>query len=247
MLLLVLTGLPGWPTTAAAERMSKEFWSEVQAEIPGTPITVLLYQDQGPRGNRKIKGYFRSATEDSLTLKLEHGPLRTFQKAAIRQVLVGSKRLWSRVQAVKPGTRTKVVLYKDQAPTSELRRIKGRFLSATKDSLTLTLKDGQRRTFHKWAVRKVLTRRPIWKRWPGWVAITIPLALSEAHGRAEGVSALNRLRGHAILGLLIAVVAFRASRMGEIYNVPRKHRMQPPADKPSGAKSKAPGKQGDSQ
>ncbi len=69
---------------------------------------------------------------------------------------------WSRVQAVALGTPAAVVLYKN--PT---RRIKGYFYSATDDSVTLTLKDGQRRTFQKLAVRKVFTRRPIWKRYQG--------------------------------------------------------------------------------
>ena len=139
------------------------------------------------------------------------------------------------------------MLYQDQAPSWKLQRIKGRFHSATKDSLTLTLKDGQTHTLQRQAVRKVLTRRPIWKRWPGWVAIPIPLAMSEAHGRGEGVSASKRLGSHAILGLLIAVVAFRASRMGGIYHVLPKHRVRLQKDKPYDSQDKASGKQGDSQ
>ena len=33
-------------------------WFRVQAVTPGTPTTVVLYQDQAPRGRRKIKGHF---------------------------------------------------------------------------------------------------------------------------------------------------------------------------------------------
>ena len=77
---------------------------------------------------------------------------------------------WSRVQAVPHNTKTEVRLYQDAAPR-ENRRIRGRFDSATADSITLRLKDGQKRTFQKSAVRKVLTYRPFVKRWQGWIAL----------------------------------------------------------------------------
>ncbi len=231
--------MASWPPTAASK--IKLDWPRVQAVKPGTPITVVLHKDRGPRGDRKVRGRFQSATDDSLTLKMEYGTARTLPKSAVRKVLVHrpkSNRVWSRVQAVEPGTRTKVILYKDQAPTWELRRIKGCFHSATEDSLTLTLDDGQTRTLQKSAVRKVLTRRPILKRWPGWVALGITLLMP----LPEDVS-----WEAVFLVLPISAAFFYYSRMGEIYNVPRKHRTQPPADQPSGAKSKAPGKQGASQ
>ena len=60
---------------------------------------------------------------------------------------------WSRVQAVPRNTKTEVRLYQDAAP---VRRFKGRFESATADSITLVFKDGQTRTFPKSAVHKVL-------------------------------------------------------------------------------------------
>ena len=172
MLLLVLAG---WTPAAAARKIELD-WPRVQAVKPGTPITVVLHKDQGLRGDRKLRGRFQSATDDSLTLKMEYGPTRTLPRSAVHRVLSDGLKLgWPRVQAVKPGTRTKVVLYKDQAPTWELQRIKGRFLSATDDSLTLKMEHGTTRTLLKSAVRKVLTRRPILKRWPGWVALGITL------------------------------------------------------------------------
>ena len=141
---------------------------------------------------------------------------------------------WSKVEAIKPGTLTTVLLYKDQALRGN-RKIKGRFLSATEDSLTLTLKDGQKRTFSKWAVRKVLTRRPIGKRYQAWITL--------------GVSAFfasGKLILQPLLTLPATAIAFAvAPRMGGIYHVPPKHRMQPPADKPSGSQDKAPEQQQD--
>ena len=79
---------------------------------------------------------------------------------------------WSRVQAVPPQTKTEVQLYKDKASKGS-RKVKGHLHSATTDSITLRLKDGQTRTLEKSAVRKVLTRRPFSKRWPGWGALGV--------------------------------------------------------------------------
>ena len=231
VLLLILTG---WPATAASK--IEIDWPKVQAIKPGTPIKVVLHKDRGFRGNRKLRGRFQSATDDSLTLKMEYGPTRTLPRSAVRKVAVHhkSKRDWSRVQAVALGTPAAVVLYKN--PT---RRIKGYFYSATDDSVTLTLKDGQQHTFSKWAVRKVLVHRHLGKRYQGWItaaastAWVAPLLGGPAWGIALSV------------GLFIAMptaLAFAvAPRMGGIYKVPPKHRMQPPADKPSVSKSKAPG------
>ena len=131
--LVLLLVLAGW--TPAAAGNSELDWPRVQAVKPGTPIKVVLRKDQGPRGDRKLRGRFQSATDDSLTLKMEYGPTRTFPKSAVRKVVVHyrppkSKRDWSRVQAVTLGTLAAVVLYKN--PTL---RIKGYFYSATDVSL----------------------------------------------------------------------------------------------------------------
>ncbi len=245
VLLLVLASQPGWqtgwPPTAAAAGNSELDWPKVQAINPGTPIKVVLHKDRGPRGDRKLRGRFQSATDDSLTLKMEYGPMRTLPRSSVRKVAVHyrppkSKRDWSRVQAVAPGTPAAVVLYRDP------RRIKGYFYSATDDSLTLTLKDGQRHTFSKWAVRMVLVHRPFGKRYPGWIALGGSSAiLLPTLARSNEVPGLTPL----LIGVSTALGFLVVSKMGVIYHVPPKHRTQPPADKPSGAESKAPGKQED--
>ena len=241
--LVLLLVVAGWPATAASN--SELDWPRVQNIKPGTPIMVVLHKDRGPRGDRKVRGRFQSATDDSLTLKMEYGPTRTLPRSAVRKVLVPkSKRDWSRVQAVAPGTPAAVFLYKDQAPSWELRRIKGRFHSTTDDSLTLTLKDGQRRTFQKSAVRKVLVHRPIGKRYQGWIAAAV--------GVISWVSLMSwigdptRQAVAIFAGVLIGAptsIGFLTAKMGVIYNVPPQHRTQPPADQPSGAEGKVPGKQ----
>ncbi len=130
---------------------------------------------------------------------------------------------WSRVQAVAPRTKTEAQLYKNEAPPGN-RKIKGRFLAAPADSLTLALKNGRTRTLQKTAVRKVLIRRPFAKRWPGWVALAIPLTLLELHFNKERPSASERLKWHAVFTLPAAAAFFYGSRMKGIYEVPPKHR-----------------------
>ena len=76
-----VAGLPGY----AAKHMPD--WSKVQAVPPGKPTTVLLYKDEAPRGSRKIKGLFDSATVETITLMLEDGQTRTLQKQSVRKVL----------------------------------------------------------------------------------------------------------------------------------------------------------------
>ena len=248
--LVLLLVLVGWPPTAAEAQMTKSDWSKVQTVKPGTPITALLYQDQALRGSRKIKGRFQSATDDSLTLKMEYGPTRTLPKSVVRGVLVhlsrGIKLNWPGVQAVTPGTPTTVLLYKDQAPRGS-RKIQGRFHSATNNSVTLTLKDGQRHTFPKAVVHKVLVHRPLGKRYAVWIT---PLVSTVIAGPGIIQADDYTVLGKALLaGILIGIptgLAFLATpkKIG-IYNVPPQHRTQPPADKLSGAEGKAPGKQKD--
>ena len=147
---------------------------------------------------------------------------------------------WSRVQAVPPKTKTDVQLYKDDAPQGS-RKVKGRFDSATTDSLTLTLKDGQTRTLQKQAVRKVLTRRPFSKRWPGWVALGVTFAITEFFLHIDlPPTASERLGGHATITLPTAAAFFYGSRMGGIYEVPPKHRTRPAGGPQFGSQDKLP-------
>ena len=70
---------------------------------------------------------------------------------------------WAAVQALTGERITEVQLHEDVAP-QENRKIKGRLDSVTDDSITLRLQDGQRRTFDKQDIHRVLTRRPFSKR-----------------------------------------------------------------------------------
>ena len=84
VLLLILVHSP----VAEAGMWVRRDWSRVQAVVPGTRTTVLLYKDRAPKGKRKIEGQFHSATVESVTLILGHGQTRTLQKQAVEKVLV---------------------------------------------------------------------------------------------------------------------------------------------------------------
>lgn len=131
---------------------------------------------------------------------------------------------WSKVQAVTPGTRTTVVLYKDLAPRGK-RKIKGHFHSSTADSITLMLGHGQPRMVEKGDVRRVLVPRPLKKRYQGWIALAVSTALTApllagADLTAWGVAYVVGL--HIPLPTTFAFLV--APKMGGIYNVPRSRR-----------------------
>ena len=136
---------------------------------------------------------------------------------------------WSRVQAVASPTPVRVQLYEDEAPP-QYRKVRGRFHSATADSITLTIPDGERRTLQKTAVRKVLTRRPLTKRLPGWAAMGITAAILEFFMAIDGQpSAEVRARSHAMFTFPIGAAFLYGSRMGSIYQVSPKDRKPLPS------------------
>ena len=131
---------------------------------------------------------------------------------------------WSKVRAIQPGRVAVVLLYEDAAPAGS-RKIKGLFSSATDESVTLAMKNGQSRTAEKRAVRKVLVRRPFAKRYLGWIAAGVSAAVIEL-GLSDDLSAEARIL-HAAVTLPAAALLFYGSRMGGVYNVPPKHRSSP--------------------
>lgn len=162
-----------------------------------------------------------------------------YQRLWIASAERAKKADWSRVQSVPRDTKTQVRLYQDAAPRRS-RRIKGRFDSATADSITLVFKSGQTRTFPKTAVRKVLVHRRYVKRWQGWVAVVATFLFVEAAYAGD----LDR-RGHT-LTLPIAASFFFVSGMKGIYNGPPGHRILPQGDKQSGDQDITSGTQQDS-
>ena len=167
---------------------------------------------------RSHEGFFMKAMERGLTLLL-------------MVILPGctARHLpdWSQVQAVSPQTKIEVQLYEDETPQGS-RKVKGRFQSATADALTLMLKDGQARTLQKPTVRKVLTRRPLSERWPGWTALAgtfgVLQTLLSMSASVDNVSGSTMVGVHAVFTLPITAAFFYGSRMEGIYEVPPNHR-----------------------
>ena len=129
---------------------------------------------------------------------------------------------WSKMQAVVPDTKTEVQLHEEEALTEDNENIKGRFDSATVDSLTLKVGDGQTDTYPKQDVRKVSTHRPIWKRWPGWITLV-------AASVAMGIVATSEDIEVAPYGLLLPVglptllAFYGSSSTDRVYEVAPKH------------------------
>ena len=140
---------------------------------------------------------------------------------------------WARVQALANNTKTRIWLYQDTAPP-ESRKIKGRFESATADSITLLLKDGQTRAYPKTAVHKVLTRRPYAKRTLGWVALGATSLFC-----IVTVGPWDLVSGVYLVIPAAAAAGFSVSGTKEIYHVPPEHRMLL-NDKQSSARTKLP-------
>ena len=131
---------------------------------------------------------------------------------------------WSKVQKVAPGTKTTVVLYKDQAPRGTLgkSKVKGHFHSATAESITLTLNRGQTRTVQKQAVHKVLVDRPPYE---GWITAGASTALFLR--LAPGWDLNSRgwaLFGGLFVGVPTGIAFLLAPKMKGVYNVPRRLR-----------------------
>ncbi len=141
---------------------------------------------------------------------------------------------WARVQALANNTKTRIWLYQDTAPP-ESRKIKGRFESATADSITLLLKDGQTRSYPKTAVHKVLTRRPYEKRTLGWVALGATSLFC-----IVTVGPWDLVSGVYLVIPAAAAAGFSVSGTKEIYHVPPEHRMLL-NDKQSSAQNNASG------
>lgn len=122
---------------------------------------------------------------------------------------------WARVQAVVPDTKTEVQLHDDGTPVDD-RKFKGRFLSATSDSVTLGFKGGGADTFQKRNIRKVLTQRPVSKRWPAWVTLGVSALIVSQLGNLDGPES-NRLYIQLLTTLPLTTAVIFGAKMGGVY------------------------------
>ena len=142
------------------------------------------------------------------------------------------RRDWSKVQRIAPGTRTRVRLYKDRAPGG-IRKLEGPFQSASTEAIMLLLPDGRTLTLRKQAVERVLTYRPVEKRYHGWIAAGASTAYFLASAPGWDLNSRGwTLMGGLFVGLPTGIAFLAAPRWGGIYNLPRKLR-DDPAPQPS--------------
>ena len=166
-----------------------------------------------------------------------------YQRLMIVSAQNPKKADWSWVQAVPHNRKTLVRLYQDAAPAG-IWKIKGRFESATIDSITLALEDGQTRTFQKTAVRKVLTPRPFSKRKPGWITLVVSSLLMAIWMLNATGAEPGEVPGISSMGIGVpTLIAFLVAQKGTIYNVPPGHRPLLQADKRPGDQDNASGRQ----
>ena len=146
---------------------------------------------------------------------------------------------WEKVESLPAGTRIDVQLYKAEARKSRSgkgwttsRTVKGHFLSASENSLLVSetpLTDQHGKSVYeeiqRKQIRKVLAKRLLEKRLPGWVALGIGLAAGVNFFRAEAdfIPGYQVLFGLAI-PIGISIPFFLGSKMGGIYEVPPNHR-----------------------
>ena len=210
------------------------------ARDSGDPAVIEALLDAG--ANPRLYSVAGRLPWDFLRRNAEIKGSAAYQRLLI---MLAKKADWSRVQAVARDTKTVAHLYRDAVPQGSWK-IKGRFESATADSITLRLKDGQTHTLPKTSVHKVLIPRPFKKRWPGWTTLAITMLAAQAIPRLTSrIGGSSEEQSRQITGLYIwlvapaTVVAFLNSRMGPIYNVPPKHRMLLQGDKQPGDQYKA--------
>ncbi len=121
---------------------------------------------------------------------------------------------WAKVQSLKAETRTEVQLHEDAA-IQENRKIKGRLLGVSDDSLTLRLKDGQQRTIRKQDVHRVGIRKPFWR----WELLWGTLSITA--GYVGGAYLWGDVpTGYSLLGIaggILGAEAWGQVRMCKIY------------------------------
>ena len=135
---------------------------------------------------------------------------------------------WSRVEAVPVGTLIDVQLYGDAAPPDR-QKVTGRLHAVTADTLTVVLYEGQRivRPLPRSDVHIVQTRRPIERRWKGWLTfLSVPVGfLGFITILTGGDFVFGKVLELGVkFGALASLPGFLLHRWQRIYEVPPRGR-----------------------
>ena len=123
---------------------------------------------------------------------------------------------WTQVERLTPGVPVRVCVFAADLASGR-KCFRGQFESSGSDSITLRLSDRHGRTFRRSLIRKVGKRRPISKRYAGWIAVGATVAVTWLF------SAGNSDRpypGIYVPGAGSAALGFWRQRWREIYRAP---------------------------
>lgn len=123
---------------------------------------------------------------------------------------------WTRVEGLRPGAPTRVQV-NNAGLASGQKRIAGQFKSADSNSISLRLRDGRTQTFERGLIRKVMARRPVARRYAGWIGLAATVALTWLF------SAQNSKPPHPLFygpGAGLSALGFWRQRWREVYRVP---------------------------
>ena len=63
-------------------------WNRIRALSPGVITHLKIHRDEAPKGQRRVKGFFTSSTDTSITVVLRTGQSKTIEKRAVSTVRV---------------------------------------------------------------------------------------------------------------------------------------------------------------
>ncbi len=86
--LLLSLGLAAAPAKDPANPPKVSDWNRVHALSPGVITRVKIHKNEAPKGERSIKGFFSSSTDNSITVLFRDGTTRTIEKRVVSTVRV---------------------------------------------------------------------------------------------------------------------------------------------------------------
>lgn len=132
---------------------------------------------------------------------------------------------WSLVRNIPLGSRVLVVIQDNPSVSKKTTKMKGHLSESDSTSITLQLSPIQSKEIEKDSVIKVFVRRPLVKRIPGWIALTISGIATQLFINYVGdTGALGGVMAHALITGSMSVAFFRGSRWKNVYGLPSNKR-----------------------
>ncbi|MDE0106140.1 MAG: hypothetical protein OXN89_27485 [Bryobacterales bacterium] len=127
---------------------------------------------------------------------------------------------WTRIERLPAGVQTRVCLYTADL-TSGRKCVKGRLRWTDSYSITLRIPSGEARTLEQDRIRKVEVRRPVARRYIGWVGLGLTVAVTWLYSANNSKPPYPLFYGP---GSGLAAIAFWRNRWRTIYRARRGNR-----------------------